>query len=464
MKLFHSRHLAQKATLQRRTFLKALALGISAPLAMKMSKLAVAQTAGKPTRLFILFLPHGAPIEHYEVLEAGGVMDLGASGEGILSPLDPYKEWLTVLRGVGNKVSTNHAAITSVLTGGDGEGNDSIDHIIARELGLTAHVLGVQPHRGFGLDHDSKVFHHGSWVSPLDSPHDAIEELFAGLSVEGGTPPPAGEMPISDEAAFRNEALDLTIGEVEAMKNAVAGLTKEENKLQTHLDSLLALKSGGGGGAIVSCTGRPPLAADGMAGVNAFDNAQLGNILDAHLEMAAHSLICGSSRIVSLQAMYANAQLMMDFAGGPGISANHHDPLSHSFDSAGRANFARVQKWFYSRLAEKLVKLLAETDDPADPGSKVLDNTTILTCSEIADGANHNSDVGEIWLDGRAVQSYLPWVLIGKGGGLFAGNRIARFEGSTDHRNILAALAESMGVSLPTIAGQNVATPAEVKA
>lgn len=451
MKLFQTRHQAQRSWLMRRTFLKAVGLGIAAPLAYKMSKLAVAQPAGRPTRLFILFLPHGAPMEHFEVGEA---MDLSMSGEGVLSPLDPYRKYLQVLRGLSNHVSTNHEAITSVITGR--EGDNSIDFQVASALGTTAHVLGAHSYRAnsSGPDHDAQFAYHGGWVTPVTNPADALQDLFAGL---GAVDSPDQTV---DEAEFRREALLLTEAEVSAMKGELSGLTSEVNKLQVHLESLQALRAaqeGGGGIGVVSCDGRPVLpSAEAMAGKDAFDMQNFGSVLDGHLEAAAHAFLCGTARVVTLQCMHANAQLLMDFPGGPGISKNHHDPLSHSWDQAGRAEFAKVQKWFYSRLAEKFL-LTLDQPDPADPEHTVLDNMTILTCSEIADGANHNSALGEVWLDGKPVQSYLPWLLIGGGGGYFGGGRAVTLM-DEDHRNILAAVAASMGVTLQTVGGA-AATP-----
>lgn len=462
MKLFESRHQAQKQLLMRRTFLKAIGLGIAAPLAFKMSKLAIAQSSKRPSRLFIFFLPHGAPNEHYEVMSGGGGMDLGASGVGILSPLEPYKEYLTVLRGLSNTVpGGNHAAITSVLTGRQTE--NSIDYEIARALGTTAHVLGVQSYRAnsAGPDDDCKVVRHGGWVTPIQNPYDALEDLFGGLG--SGPPAAGGEEPLN-EAEFRAEALDLNISEIQAMQQSLKGLTTEQNKLQIHLESLLGLKEAAKGGDVISCEARPSLpTAESMKGQDPFAAQNFGKALDGHLEAAAAALTCGSSRIITLQIMHANAQLPMDFPGGPGYTKNHHDPLSHSWDQAGREEFAKVQKWFYARLADKFLAAL-DQPDPADPEHTVLDNTTILTCSEIADGANHHSDHKEdFWLDGKPRPSYLPWVILGKGAGLFKGNQLAHVE-NVDHRNILAACAESMGVSIPTIAGESVKTPEEVKA
>ena len=47
-------------------FLKAIALGLSAPIAMKMARFATAQSEGAPKRFFLFYMPHGIAPEHYE--------------------------------------------------------------------------------------------------------------------------------------------------------------------------------------------------------------------------------------------------------------------------------------------------------------------------------------------------------------------------------------------------------------
>lgn len=458
--LFQTRHLDQRQRLARRTFLAALGLGLSAPLALRMSRLAVAAPDGnRPTRLFIYFVPHGIPIEHYE---PGDGMSL-TTGEGILAPLEPFKKYLTVMRGVSNYVQDNHAAIRSVLTGSD-DLTDSVDYLVAQQLQTTAHVLGTQSYRANspGPDDDSKLARHGAYVTPVLNPADALDELFAGLASGGPAADPASDL----EADFRREAITLTEGEVEAMRAKLSGLCAEENKLSVHLESLAALKAANEGAAAnLSCDTRPELpTARGMAGRDVFSAENFPDIIDGHLEAVANAFLCGSARVATLQNMYANAQLPMDFPGGPGFSQNHHDPLSHSLDGTGRANFAVCQRWFYERLADKFLAVL-DTPDPLDPEHTVLDNTTILTCTEICDGNGHHSAARDQYVLSLSEEryTYLPWNLIGGGGGLFQGGRTVTMEG-VDHRNILAAVAESMGVSLSSINGESVSTPSELKA
>lgn len=457
MKLFATRIRERAARLQRRTFLKAVGLGISAPLALKMSQLAVAQTGERPTRMFLFYLPHGMPIEHWDV---GDAMDFSMSGVGIFSPLEAYRDYVTVVRGVGINTSTNHAAIRSTFTGT--ESSNSIDFEVATRLQTTAHVLGAHANPS-GAGADGQLLHHGGWVDPIANPADALDDLFAGLGA--GEPSDTAV----DEAEFRKEALALTEGELESLQSGLKDLSGEQSKLQAHLESLRAYRAvaEGGGGVGVSCSVRPSLpSAEFMAGKDAYDPSLLGSVIDGHLEAAAYSMLCGSSRVISMQNLFANAKIMMDFEGGPGIAEAHHDPLSHysKGQDAGREKFAQVQKWFVSRLVEKFISVL-DVDDPADPGRKVLDNTTILTMSEVVDGSNHTSAyTSQTWdVPGGPRETYLPSVIIGKGGGAFKGGQSVYVPGM-DHRNLLATAAYGMGVSLSEFANLNVSPIAEVLA
>jgi len=460
MKLFHSRHLRQTELLKRRTFLAALGLGFAAPLASQMASLAVAAEGPRPKRLFIFMLPHGLPVEHWAV---GPEFNLAKSGVGVFSVFEPYKHVLQVMAGLSNTVSDNHAAISSVLTGK--EGFDSIDYLVANALSTKAHVLGVQSYRqnSAGPDHDSHVAHHGGWVTPVLNPADALDDLFAGIG-SGTTDPNT-----VDESAFRKRALQLTEGEVEAMQGKLSGLTTETNKLQVHLDSLrsvLATLDGSGDGAIQRCDARPALpTASAMKGKDVWDMANFSSMIDGHLEAVAQAFVCGTARVATLHLMYANCELMMNFPGGPNFAFAHHGSLSHSQSTTGssplRGDFATTQMWFYQKLAEKFVAVL-DQPDPSDPAHTVLDNTTILTCTEISDGALHNSAQKDIWLDGQGIPTSLPWIILGGGGGYFKPGQSIDF--TADHRDLLKTVAASMDVNLSSIAGYTARELPELKA
>ncbi len=431
--------------------MRMMGLGMAAPFAAQMASWVHADPGDRPVRLMIFYVPHGWPIE---------AVDPGGQGTGfftgdVLSALSPVADQVTVVRGVGmSDGASNHAALRTVLTGrAEGGDDDSIDRRIAEALGVQAHVLGTVPYAsfaGFGVD-SFLTKHGGAWVRPTENPVDAAEALLGSLG--SGTDPKGGPT----DADFRRQALALTERELEALHDSVSGLTSEQSKLSIHLEAVRALKSGGGGGPnLVTCDEHPVLpAVDAMQGLDALDPANFGRVLDGHLEVIAASLICGTAQVVTLQNMYVNGQVPFNFAGGPGIAKGHHDPISHSWDAAGRTEFATCQRWFFERLMEKVLTPLSTTPDPSDsdPNNMVLDNTLIYVCSEISDGANHNSDASQVWVDGVGYDNYLPQVLIGGGGGCIRSGEVINVQGRSN-LEMLATIAEAMGVGGLSIGGQ----------
>jgi hypothetical protein len=454
--------------LQRRTFLSAVALGIAAPLAAKMSRLAVAAPTGPPTRLFIYYLPHGMPVEHFDPAGMGADINLTANGLGVLSPFEPYKKYLNVIRGVSmNNGAQNHAAIRATLTGfAEGTANgvavDSIDNTIATALGVTPFVVGARPYTpGAGFSSDSYLVQHGSWVRPTEDPTAAADAYFQSLGAAPGAP-----MQV-DESAFRKEALALNAQEIDGMVSTLSALTSETSKLKLHLQALQALQAGASsnGGGAVSCTARPTLpSVEAVRGKDPLDELNFGLVVDGHLEAAAHAFLCGTARVITMQNMHAQSDLNMSFPGGPNFPQGHHEPISHSWDDAGRLNFATCQKWFYQHLADKMLAVLNQPD-PLDPSASmrtVLDNSVVFICSEIADGADHNSNVTDVYLDSKPHSSYLPLVMLGGGGGFLKTQQIV--DVTCMHTDVLATIAAAMGAPVTTIGGQSVSVLPGLKA
>ena len=54
-----------ETAVNRRMFMKALALGMSVPAAMRLAKMATAATTAAPKRFFIMYIPHGTAPEHW---------------------------------------------------------------------------------------------------------------------------------------------------------------------------------------------------------------------------------------------------------------------------------------------------------------------------------------------------------------------------------------------------------------
>ena len=433
--------------IERRLFLKAIGLGMSAPIAWQLCRSAVAQAqTARPKRLMVYFMPHGVPPEHYNPVWNTATpteFSLNQSGVSILGSLEPYKQYVSVLQGFNYPGASTHQGILTVLSNfGDGSVVDdtaprtTFEHVIANALGARPLVLGAVPHRPCGIDQDGKLMWDGQYVVPEKNPLVAFDRTFGGAT--------SGAQDVNVQ--LRNALTQLTEGQLNSLSGELAGLTRAQSKLSIHLESVQSLRLGAGAGQL-SCDGVPALPAlelirqqsagqpaDGdPCGGFFLDEANFPAILDAQLQLAAQAIICNATPVVAVQPMYTNSDINFSFMGSPG---SHHATLSHTgpgssgsgLSLATRTPFANAQKWFVDRLVENVVSAL-NVPDPADPGRLVIDNTLIYMFSEIGEGAWHTSRTGKINFDNvtpPAPFAYMPITMIGGLGGAIKTGQIVR--------------------------------------
>jgi hypothetical protein len=461
--------------MQRRVFLRAAALGLAAPAALQLSRLALAQSGAAPKRLFIFHMPHGVPHLHYNPKVMGSDLTqftLSDSNVSILGPLEPYKKYVNVYQGFSYPEGGGpHFDAVHFLTDSadvtDTSPRLSFDHAIAQKLNVKPLTLGASAQPLGSIQPYSKVFWDGTgYVEAEKNPVKAADKVFGGLSAPSGPNP--------DQEA-RKAILSLTAGEIESLQKDVLGLTSEHNKLQAHLDAVLALREGKGTSGMLSCTTAPKLpsveqiralnmpdeTAQGTPnwylGDYQGDNANFPLLLAAQLELSAQAIACNAAQIVTLQAMFSTSQQNFGFMG---ISRPHHLGISHVGPDMNVTmpsdpmvtDFGKAQRWFTEQLVKYVVEPLAMMDDPAAPGTKVLDNTIIYLTSEIADGQWHNLTSGDIPSyhpgDMPFVRQYLPLVTIGGGAGALKTQRIVRNAMDRPAADLYLTLAQAMGAPL----------------
>ena len=86
-----------KKHLSRRTFLRGAGVAVGLPLldAMIPAATMLAQTAAKPMpRMGFIYFPHGAVMDRWSPSEVGKNFEIPQ----ILKPLEPYKDYLTIVR------------------------------------------------------------------------------------------------------------------------------------------------------------------------------------------------------------------------------------------------------------------------------------------------------------------------------------------------------------------------------
>src|SRR3981081_4585606 len=86
--------------LERRVFLKALAIGLSLPLAAKLARIAIAPPTAEPQRFFFLSMSHALPPGNYHPqVNRATDFALEKTNVSILGPLEPYKQYVNVYSG-----------------------------------------------------------------------------------------------------------------------------------------------------------------------------------------------------------------------------------------------------------------------------------------------------------------------------------------------------------------------------
>ncbi len=460
-------------------FLKALSLGLAVPAAARLARVASADTVAPPKRFFLFYMPHGVPVEHYNprVSESDRTsFRLDDTNVSILGPLEKYKAHVNVYQGFAYPGASAHDGIVNCLPGLGGAPDDvrprtTLEHAIARGLGVKPLILGACSHVATGFDKDGKLFWDGTAVEPEKSPVAAADALFGG----------AASVPVSSaEGELRKDLLALTATEIEALQGSLGELTREKTKLQRHLDAVRSIQSGPALGGQSSCVGAPSLpnvdrvrvasaasAVDASGGNDFFyQEANFPLLLQAQLELAAQALVCNVASVAALMPMYASCDFDFQFTQAGGVAPAggwaHHGGLSHTgyapaagatddsplsddnFKSETRAAFANAQRWFVEQLDTHLRQVLASTDDPAAPGSKVLDNTIVYFMSEIGDCSGHTT---KSEVESPRVPAYLPLVSIGKGGGALKTGQVVRFERDRPAGDLYQTFARAMGVS-----------------
>ncbi len=491
-----------EAKLSRRVLFKALSMGIAAPLAFRFSQLALAQQA-RPKRLILYYFPHGGPMEHLDMepyLMKGNALfkDFGVdpknpkpgthvvedyklqtrSGISILDSLAPYRNQLSVIRGLYQSGEfQTHDSIRAILTG-DGQGS-SLDQMVADELGLQSLFLGCVTRTNAQLDTTNGVLSRNAagWRMPENDIVKAYDSLFSGAVSDPGTGP--------DESTFRKAALDLTMGEIRELRQAVSGLTQEETKLSAHLAALENIKAKGGLGPVQGegCMATPPVAhmdewraakasymsndgteywQDGSIDWRPSEQEKKTNftkLAESQAELAAYAVLCGGAQVVTVQNGWASCDYALPQLLPHRQGESYHNQVSHvsyggDLQFAPRIDLATVQGWFISRVA-RMCEILNQPD-PLDPEHTALENTMIYVFSEIGDSNMHNKALELNWgtQGDDQIFGYYPAFVVGGGGGALQPGRLI----TVDNRpmaDLLLTLAKAMGSGATSFNGMS---------
>lgn len=436
-----------KMHLPRRTFLRGLGATVALPLldSMVPALTAVRATAAQPVRrLGIVYVPNGIYMQHWTPAEDGRGFALPSTME----PLARYREQMTVLTGLSNKMGDawpgegagDHArAAGAYLTGvhpkktegADLRAGRSMDQIAARMLGretqLRSLEVSLESRENVGSCDPGYACAYANtlcWSSPTtplpmeNNPRVVFERLFGGNE---STDPDTWrarreeDRSILDAVGDKIVRLQGDLGQpdrrkldeyLEAIRDAERRIQMAESQSERELPVV-----------------------DQPAGVPPTFEAHAKMMFD--LQVLAYQ--ADLARVITFMVGHETSQRAYPEIGVP----DAHHPLSHHGGNTEKIEkLTKVNHYHTEMFAYYLDRLRATQDGDGS----LLDQSLIIYGSGMSDGNGH-------------LHHDLPTVLVGGGAGALAGGRHLRYsrESETPVTNLFLSVLDKLGVPMDAL-------------
>jgi hypothetical protein len=402
--------------LSRRTVLKGAGATIALPLldAMIPAGTALAETAASPaTRLGFIYFPHGALQDEWQPKAIGRNPDFPF----ILEPLEPLREYVTVVSGLRNKA---------------GEGG--VPHGVTEETWLNCvHPRQRNAETGVGVTADQIAARYLTKDVTLPSmeicgePGGMISFRRADqpLPMEGN--PRKVFLSMFGQGATKEErqqVLGTTTSLLDYVQESTASLNRkldagDRAKVEGYLDSVREVE----GRVQKLMASNETLTGLPDAPIGAPDD--FGELLDLQFELFALAWQTSRTNVVTMKMV---EEASMRTYPNLGVHEAFH-PTSHWGGFPQRIANLRLIQNYHTKVFAKFATRLANTPDG---DGNLLDHSLILFGSNMANSDAHNCDP-------------LPQAIVGRGGGV-KGNQHLHYEQDSPHANILVTLLERAGV------------------
>jgi hypothetical protein len=421
----------------RRAILKSLGLGAGFLPLLSTERARAANASGFPTRFISITWTDGICPPNFYLTSGAG--PLPATLPSILQPLAPWSSKLTLFRNASKQQSPfdlqtmidggatygGHWSYPSILTGDvtvsgtTSKANaPSIDQLIANNLasqGVNNALLnvGCRPYSTYT-----------SWRSantpnvPQTDPNKLFTSLFSGTSM------PATQ--VNALLARRKSVLDYVGTQLTKFSKNLG--SDDKAKVQSHLDSIRSIEN-----QLTTSTPTTPATCTAPTimptGLNFNTVTNYPDHVRFMSDIVAAAVVCGKARAVTMD--------LIDNGGGNSLTfpwLNIPSPDFHAIAHQGSANYTQkavIDQWFYQQCVAEVVGKLAAV---SEGNGTVLDNTVILVCNDMNEGANH-------WVGG------VPYVLIGSGGGFFKTGRHVTFASQVPNTKLLTSILHAFGIA-----------------
>jgi Protein of unknown function (DUF1552) len=412
-----------KKHLSRRMVLKGAGAAVALPLldAMIPAHTAWASTAAAPlTRLGFVYFPHGAVQQFWQPKQIGRDFEFSH----ILKPLEPLRDYVTVVSGLRNKGAENSPGphgttemswLSCVgIPGRTGETGVSVDQFAARHIGQGTPLPSLE------LCTEAGGYSSLSYRTPSQQLEEESNprKVFYTLFGQG------------DSKEERHQIVQTTGSLLDYVRDATSSLNREIDAsdrriVSDYLDSVREIerrvqKLKVAEGQSVDLPNAPLGAPDDFT-----------ELLDVQLELMALAWQTNQTRIASIRMCNEVSMRVYHWLD---VSEAFHPLSHHGEDPEKIQRLLRVQVYHTERVAKFAKRLQAMKEGDRS----VLDNAAVLFGSNMANSDLHDADP-------------VPSALIGRAGGI-KGNQHLHYPQSTPHANLLVTLAQRVGVPLEKMA------------
>jgi len=419
--------------LDRREFIKRVGISAAAlPFLTGLPSLGLASPVRPRQRLVVMFSPNGTIPSAFWPEEEGADFTL----KEIMTPLEPFKDRMLVLKGLSNKVrgdgDSHMRGMSCLLTGielfpGNIQGGSDTPAGWASGISIDQEIKNYFQTReetrtrfgslefGVGVTDRADPWTRMSYagpnkpVAPVSDPYQMYGKIYGQLK---------------DKENLQS-VLDDVRGD---LKKARQLISAEDRRLLDEHEALVRqmekeLREGGKQNLRVN----PPVFEEGVADQN--DNVP--RLSRMQVDLLVNSFVNDMARVATLQYTKSVGSARMNWLG---ISDGHHS-LSHEpdKDEASVKKLVKINQWFCGEL-RYLVEKLSTTPEPGGEGT-LLDNTLVVWTNELGKGNSHTLD-------------NIPFVLVGGGFGFKMGRSLKLDK--VPHNRLHLAVAHAVGHRLET--------------
>ncbi len=419
----------------RRTFLRGMGVTLALPLLDSMipAHTVLAQTAARRTpRLGFIYVPHGAVMDQWTPATEGA----GFEFTPILKPLEPFRDHLNVVSGLGHKAADTTAVHSLSPTtwlsgvrpkatqGVDAYAGVTADQIAAQAIGqdtvLPSMELASEDHSGLigSCDRDYGCIYMNtlSWRTPTTplpmeiNPRKVFERMFGqGASVAERRARIQEDRSILDAITKEATSLQLQLGpsDRQTMAQYLENIREIERRIQRAEQST--------GDEALELPDRP-------AGVP-FDFEEHVRLMYDLMVLAYQANV---SRVITFMV---SREVSNRTYTQVGVTDGHHAISHHQNRAEKMEKNVRIQTFNVGMFAEFLERM---RNTPDGEGS-LLDNSVLLYGSNMSNSNAHD-------------HFPLPNLVIGGAAGRMTGGRHLKYPDHTPMTNLLVSVLDKAGV------------------